>query len=254
MPITAAVLKLSTSRKVSPHAHPERGSYIKNCFSLPAGRQASCPGATDACDPNSGGYCYAGRDERRFPSVRRLVEHNFALLADCRTQGEMVALLDEAVKSFVKVATKKNLPLLFRLHEDGDFFSVTYAKAWATVVKANPDVQFWAYTRSYTKRINVVPHLAGIANLALYVSVDTHNRELAETRADEWKILGVKTAIIDTKDEAQETSIELLGRRSPICPEIAGKVPLVNDRGVGACITCGLCIVAKQPIIFPVHR
>lgn len=247
-------LKLSTSRKVSPHAHPTKGSYVKNCFSLPAGRDFSCPGATDACDPASGGYCYAGRDERRFPSVRRLVERNFDLLQACESVSDMVALLDEAVKSFVKVCERRDLPKLFRCHEDGDFYSLDYARAWAKVMRMNPDVQFWAYTRSFTKKLNVVPILAKVPNLALYVSVDTENRKLADTRAKEWKRLGVKTAIIDVRDAAQETSVELIGRKSPVCPEIAGKLPLVNAEGVGACVACMMCVVGKAPVIFPIHR
>lgn len=36
-----------------------------------------------------------------------------------------------------------------RIHVTGDFFSADYVKAWNTIVKACPDVQFWTYTKTY---------------------------------------------------------------------------------------------------------
>lgn len=246
-------LKLSTSRKVAPLAHPIKGAKVKNCFALPAGRNFSCRGATDQCDPATGGYCYAGRDERRFPSVRALVEHNYNLLRDASVD-EMVALLDAAVCDFDKVVTRRGLVKAFRIHEDGDFFSVDYARAWAIVIRRHPDIQFWAYTRSYTRKVNVVPVLAGIPNLALYVSVDSDNRALAATRVKGWQSKGVLPALVSDPADVQEVSVSLTGRRSPVCPEIAGKIPLVNSEGVGACIMCGMCPTGRQPVVFPLHK
>lgn len=246
-------LKLSTSRKVAPVAHPTKGALIKNCFSLPAGRAFSCPGATDQCDPAAGGYCYAGRDERRFPSVRALVEHNFNLLRDASIP-EMVELLDAAVCEFVKAAERRDVVKWFRIHEDGDFFSVDYAKAWAIVIRRHPDVTFWAYTRSFTREVNVIPVLSGIENLALYVSIDDDNRKIAARKMGAFKRRGVRAAVIADIEKVQEVSVKLTGRKSPVCPEIIGKIPLVNEDRVGACIACKMCPKGLQPVAFPVHR
>lgn len=247
-------LKLSTSRKVSPWADPKKGSKVKNCFSLPAGRNGSCPGATDLCDPAAGGYCYAGRDEKRFPSVNALVTRNLKLLKAAGTVAGMVTLLDAAVTEFVTFATKRDLPLVFRIHEDGDFFSRDYAKAWAEVITRHPDVQFWAYTRSWAGKVVVTDILAGIDNLALYVSVDAANIDQARPLVAGWQAAGILPAIASEAEGIQDVSVSLQGRRAPVCPEIAGKLPLVNEDGVGACVACGMCIDGKAPVNFPIHR
>lgn len=37
----------------------------------------------------------------------------------------------------------------FRIHDSGDFFSPNYVRAWLRIVRALPDIKFWAPTRSY---------------------------------------------------------------------------------------------------------
>lgn len=257
LPDTKTRLRLSTSRKVAPDADRYKGAKVKNAFSLPAGRAFSCPGATAQCDPHRGGYCYAGRDERRFTSVHRLLVGNFELLKGCgRSVEKMVDLIDEMVVAWETWIEAKGYPKLFRWHEDGDFFNMTYARAVAIVMERHPEIQFWAYTRSFTSKLNVVPVLASVPNLSLYCSVDPDNLSIALGRVKEWKQLGVKVAFAQPGEDVQEMSLELLGRKAPVCPEVAGKIPLVNDQGVGACITCGLCLTdtPAQPVIFPIHR
>lgn len=52
-------------------------------------------------------------------------------------------------------------------------------------------------------------------------------------------------------------------RRAPVCPEVIGKVPLIAARAdrrrlpepgeaaEGACISCGMCIVGRADVRFP---
>lgn len=253
---TTPALKLSTSRKVAHVADPIKGARVKNCFSLPAGRDFSCPGATAECDPGRGGYCYAGRDEMRFPSVSNLVRHNFDLIMACgRSVEKMVELLRPMIGAFRKQYERRGLPLEFRWHEDGDFVNLTYAKAVAQVCRENPDIQFWAYTRSFYGKVDAVPTLVGVDNLALYVSVDDSNaRYVNPDRLAFWEANGVKVARVTADPEPQETMVNLIGRKAPICPEINNKIPLVSESGVGACIVCGMCVTGKAPVIFPIHR
>lgn len=251
------VLKLSNDRKVSPLSKFAKAAQrwepeVPNAFGLPAGPQGSCPGATDVC----ASVCYAARTERVFTSASRLVNHNLAALQACGDDIDaMAALLGDAVATFKAKAAKVSklrgvdVPLVFRIHWDGDFFSTAYAQAWRKVILANADVQFWAYTRSFVPSCNVVPDLHDVPNLALYLSVDSANQAWAGV------ILGlyptVKAAVMaETFDQGQEAMVALRGRRAPKCPENAQKVGLVNDSGQGACVTCGLCVEGRRDVLF----
>lgn len=252
----SATLSLSRDRKVSPMSKLEKsGRYVPmvaNAFGLPAGQLGSCPGATMACE----GVCYAARTENTYKSAGALVRRNFDALKACGDNvWAMADLLDELVANFVaehrKVEAKSGqaMPTVFRIHWDGDFYSVAYADAWARVIRAYPDVQFWAYTRSFVPACNVVPSLYGLENLALYISVDKYNEAWAEVILSLYP--KVRPAILaSTFEEGQERAVYLTGRKAPKCPENAKKVPLVDDSGEGACVSCGLCVFGRAPVLF----
>ena len=40
--------------------------------------------------------------------------------------------------------------IVFRLHESGDFFSVSYMRAWFEIARRFPFIQFFTYTKSFT--------------------------------------------------------------------------------------------------------
>lgn len=243
-------LKLSHDRKVSPSgwlqkAHGKYGDRwvpdIPNSFGLPSG--LSCPGLTPFCES-----CYANNTENYSPGVRDLVMHNYNLLKDASVQ-RMVELLDEAIGRFLRVCESKNIATkdrLFRIHWDGDFFSEDYALAWAVVMRKYSHVSFWTYTRSFTEPVNVVPLLAQVPNLALYLSADQYNVERArEVVAEFPKVLLAFCAedYASGRDMAE-------ARKVLVCPENSGRMPLVSDTGRGACVDCRLCPDAKRDVIF----
>lgn len=253
------MLKLSNDRKVSPVSKWAKAAErfepeVPNAFGLPAGPEGSCPGATDLCRK----VCYAAATERRYTSASKLVEHNLAELQAAGTVDGMVELLDNMIGRYIAACErierlrKRSVQRLFRIHWDGDFFSVDYAEAWRIVMLRHPDVQFWAYTRSFVPACNVVPTLHDVPNLSLYLSVDAHNEAWANVMVN---IYGVRLAVMaDTFDDAQGRMVELRGKRAPKCPENARKVPLVNDKGEGACVTCGLCIFGRQDVLFSTSK
>ena len=113
----------------------------------------------------------------------------------------------------------------------------------------NADVQFWAYTRSFHGRVDVVPTLSVVPNLSLYLSVDSENVKHAE------RYPTIPHAILaETFSDAQVTSVSLSGRRSPKCPENARKVPLVGSDGRGACVACGLCVHGRSSVLFSISK
>jgi hypothetical protein len=143
------------------HGNKKLPSWI-TIFSLPAGY--TCPAAdickSKAVQKEDGSWriedgknmkfrCYAASDEVRNPSPRNSRWHNFNLLKSLDKEG-MIKLI------------KRSLPpsILVRIHESGDFFSQTYFDSWLQVAIDNPEVQFYAYTKSinyWLERAELIP-------------------------------------------------------------------------------------------------
>ena len=116
-------------------------------FDLPAGH--SCPNAriclakankftgeiTDG--PDQEFRCFSATAER-FESVRNMRWNNFELLRS-KNEPEMIALI---------TASLPNDASVIRLHVSGDFFNQEYTNAWMTVAAANPEILFYAYSKS----------------------------------------------------------------------------------------------------------
>lgn len=242
-------LTLSSDRKTAPAQVWRPGKQrweplVRNAFGLPSG--ITCPGKTPWCVA-----CYAV-DSERYPSTAALLARNLAALVAAATVDGMAELLaaliadyrDEHARACKRAA--RTLPLTFRIHWDGDFYSVDYAAAWALVIRANPDVRFWAYTRSFDA-VNAVPTLAGIGNLALYLSADRYNVDRARAVAATHR--GVRIAWCgDTWEEA--ASLPGATRAGARCPVQTKRIPLVSDAGQGGCDACTLCIAGKGNVRF----
>lgn len=240
-------LRRSKDRKVAADVTPSGTIKIANAFGLPSGLAFSCPGATSVCEQ----ICYAGKLEKIYKGVRDVLMANYVSLTSADYAG-MVRLLDEMVNEFVAECDKKSGTKSFRIHWDGDFFSAEYAMAWATVIARHSGVTFWAYTRSFTPELNVIPILAGIPNLSLYISVDRANLEHAKSIRKEYP--AVRWAFLG--ESAESTKADMLtmnNRPGAICPENVKRIPLITEKG-GACISCGLCVEAKADVRFAVSK
>lgn len=236
-------LRRSTDRKTTPSASPNgKTANISNAFGLLSGRDYSCPAQTSACEA----VCYAGRLEKVFGGFRKVMEHNYNAVKDA-SYRDLVLSLDAIIKDFIRDADKRKCARVFRIHHDGDFFSRLYASAWARVIRQNPSVTFWAYTRSFTPACNVVDLLADLPNLTLYLSVDSDNVEWAKIAYDFHPTVRLAT-LTDTADEGK-TVLDSFGVRGGACPEVLGRIPLITSEG-GACFSCGLCITGKANIRF----
>jgi ferredoxin len=257
------LLRTSTDRKTAGSVTPSGTPNIKNAFGLLSGADYSCPGMTSVCAK----VCYAGKLEGLYPAFRDVMQANWDAIRvmDYPTMlvqlgaliGQFVADCDRTDKRNVK-AGRKLVDRVFRIHHDGDFFSLDYARAWADVCRAWPDVRFWAYTRSFTPSLNVVPALAGIPNLTLYLSVDEDNREHAAAALVSAQGATVRVATLaDTAEQAKALTASTTGRAIVPCPEVMGKLPLVvGERGDtdrrGACVACGLCVQGRKDVAFSV--
>lgn len=141
-------------------------------FNLPAGW--SCPHAKDCkimVDRESGKFntigkkfrCYAASSER-FPAVRESRWKNFEGVKQLLKEGKDLEVPKEATH--------------IRIHSSGDFFSQEYFDMWLRVCRNNPNVKFWAFTKSigfWVNRLGEIP-----SNLTLQASKGSYQDELIE--------------------------------------------------------------------------
>ena len=232
-------LKRSNDRKVANLVTKNgKQAAIANTFGLPAGKEYSCPGATSICES----VCYAGKLEKLYKAVKANLLHNWELLRNA-DEPTMVNLLEDMIADFKADCVKKNAPMLFRIHWDGDFFNDTYTRAWQYVILNNTDIQFWVYTRVKSAALM----LNNISNLSLYYSTDDENKEIGhELKVNE----GIRLAYLGKTFAVTESVMkELTGKPGAKCPENMKSIPLISTNG-SACVSCGLCVYGKADIRF----
>ncbi len=237
--MTTNTLKRSSDRKVTNSVTASGNVRIRNTFGLPSGRLFSCPGATGICET----VCYAGALELQYPNVAASLKHNWEALRSA-TYGDMVAMIRTMISEFVAESTKWGAELIFRVHYDGDMYSMAYAMAWCEVIEEYPNVQFWLYTRSF----QFVHVFANVDNLTVYLSVDSDNANdaLKCYRENPWVRLA---SLAQTFDDAKAILSDTFGVKSVRCPEVNGALPLVSPEG-SACARCGLCIYGRNNVTF----
>ena len=240
---TLSKLKRSNDRKVANLVTKNgKQAAIANTFGLPAGKEFSCPGATSVCES----VCYAGKLEKLFKGVKTNLLHNWELLRNADLQT-MYTLLSEMIAEFKTECVKKDAPMLFRIHWDGDFFNEDYTRAWRLVIEEQPDIQFWVYTR--VKSAALI--LKDVSNLSLYYSTDDENKEIAhDLKLNE----GVRLAYLGKTFAVTESTMkELTGKPGAKCPENNKSIPLISSNG-SACVSCGLCVYGKADIRFSASK
>jgi hypothetical protein len=83
--------------------------------------------------------CFSASQEATFTNVYNLRKGNFDAMRAIKNRSGMFRLLND------------NLPKdagVVRIHVAGDMFNLSYFDAWLFVAAANPDVLFYAYTKS----------------------------------------------------------------------------------------------------------
>lgn len=83
--------------------------------------------------------CYALNGTYRFPAVKAAHQRNLLLVLD--------HLADWEVQMTEELAHKRHAGGWVRIHDAGDFFSDAYLAAWLRIMRARPEVNFYAYTK-----------------------------------------------------------------------------------------------------------
>lgn len=190
----------------------------KLAFSLPAGPDFTCPGATEACKD-----CYAQKGRHIFDNVQKVFIKNWVTLSYFEGRNDTNGAVD-----YLLSCIPDNAPI-FRIHESGDFANQFHISVWAEVAKARPNTKFWFYTRSF--HLNFTPLLDN-SNVSGWASTDNYNSVQAKQFADQYKI---KQAYGPWDHEAT------LPNNSFICPVTNRKLKLE-----GACEHCKLCVVKNR--------
>lgn len=269
-------LEESSDKKVAPEmaivrrssqSHQVRGvPRFANSFGLPAGVHMSCPGETDFCQG-----CYAKESENLRDQTHDLVNRNYAKLQIAETPLKMAILLTDMVARVDTQFKRRDIPAqrrIFRIHWDGDFYSEDYAEAWKLTMREFPGIRFLAYTRSFgsswlNKGVDVVPILAEIENLSLYLSIDTENairaREVLKRYGD-YVMRAYCGETLEQATLARDIAETDRSRMALYCPELdpSKKLQLVNadvldpkgENNVGACIKCQACPKSTKDIYF----
>jgi hypothetical protein len=111
-------------------------------------------------------YCYAQKAERLYPQVK-----------PCRENNLKESKRKDFIPKMIELITKQKSKY-FRIHEAGDFYSKWYIIQWYTIIRALPDVKFYAYT----KRDDLFSKLLLILkpkNLTLILSLDGIKEDIA---------------------------------------------------------------------------
>ena len=143
---------------------------IVKTFSLPSGH--SCPGAMDCLSkanrntgkitdgPDTEFRCFQASAEALYPSLRKMVWHNFELI---KTEMTSAWRYNKDKVKTVADLISNSLPKKFdvmRVHVGGDFFSQVYFDAWMEVARRNPDKLFYSYSKSlnlWVNRLTFIP-------------------------------------------------------------------------------------------------
>lgn len=213
---------LSTPSKIS--------KKKSSAFSLPAGPEFTCPGATEACVD-----CYAKKGRHVFESVQSAFVRNWKLLQWFEKKNDVEGAAEHIV-SQIPSGRK-----VFRIHESGDFYNQFVIEVWEEVTRRRRDVMFWAYTRSFHLNFQ---NLVRQPNMRLWASTDSYNEKNAKRFVKRYSKSNVKHAFgpWNHDDSVPENSF--------VCPATSGKLDVR-----GACEKCMLCVKknTKKNVVFLEH-
>lgn len=180
----------------------------------------TCPGASEWCKS----VCYNGDD-------RPGVFHEDKWRSNLKSFNEDPASLGERLRTQLDASEH---PLAIRIHSSGDFFSKDYIDFWSQLVDDNPDVSFWAYTRSWvTPQLREpLERLRAKENIQLFASWDS----TMPSPPDDWRVSYVQDPEFPITPPSDVTS----------CPE-----EFIDDMN---CAKCGFCIrKIGRGVLFNVH-
>jgi len=188
----------------------------------------TCPGATEECQR----ICYARRPVQEDGAVARMWEGNAG--------ADVPEIPVDAQR--------------LRIHVSGDFDSVEYIRNWEARLIERPDVEAWAYTRSWRvpALLPALEALRRLPNIQLFASMDKSHADVppqgwrrawidGDPRAGDPQLV---KAHMDDPVTHNLTTFD--GGRTYVCPE--------ETKRVKDCESCNYCINGdKYDVTFLEH-
>lgn len=219
--MTYASISDATNSKLGPMIHG---------WSLPAGREFSCPGESHLCRVR----CYAKAGFFWMPNVKRCHINNFAF---SRTDEFADWMLANIRHKFIRA---------MRVHVSGDFYDLTYVEKWQRIVTAAKNATFFAYTRSW-RQDEMLPdliRLSQLPNMQLWWSIDRETGPAPIVRG----VRRAYMAIDDVDAELAPNDCDLVFRdqRGTVMKKANGVQVCPVEDGVKrqvkiTCSSCGIC-------------
>ncbi len=202
-------------------------------FSLPAG--STCPGKTKLCSS----LCYAKKGFYVFGTVKKFLAEN----KRNSNRSDFVTIINYELREI--------RPRTVRWHASGDFYSAAYAEKVLQIIKSNPGVVFYMYTRSWRDPAIavVLKKMCKLQNCIMWLSTDSDS-----PKAPNWtgsagtaylaqsvfeKPVGADLVFVDSPSTATPTKF-LNG--TLVCPYEQG---IVRKKPV-TCSTCGFCLERQK--------
>jgi hypothetical protein len=235
-------LRLSTNRKTCTSASyrpaSEKWEPVPNAFGV----------SRDACEPHRTPFCeacYAARIEKVYRGVRDLMGENYAAVMTYRNRPEELAEMFAALLDTSAAAQRLagvTAPT-FRWQWNGELCHETHAQAISRAHAMRPGVTGWVYTRahSWAHAFRLRDTGEPPENLAVFLSVDRDNLRSARRAVARWPWLRLAFSG-DSWEETTALAGAMEQARGLKCPELAGRVPLVDPvTTMGACTACAHC-------------
>ena len=211
------------------HVQP-KNHKLGNIWNISLPAVETCGGLSAAC-AGPDGKCYVLKIYKRRPNVLKAHQNTYVGILEALENGDILEL-----------PTKVKDGDVFRLHVAGDFFDATYVYAWIQLMNNNPNIQFFAYTRSWRMAEMVAPlhELAELPNMTLLLSVD---RDTGYPNADDWN--GFRTAFMMVDDDdaylvEPDTHVVFRDNRYAILKQVNGNLVCPTENGITK-TTCEKC-------------
>ena len=137
--------------------------------------------------------CFSASQEVQYTNVYNSRKHNFDLLRKLSC-GEMVDMINQSLPTNAGIV---------RIHVAGDFFSQQYLDAWYIVALRNPNILFYAYTKSLRFWVGGISEFPEIWNFVLTASYGGRDDHMI----DEFNLRSAR--VVFSEAEAEELGLAI---------------------------------------------